>query len=148
MTIKNEITTLRNRISAVLPELTFKLQQDLKAPTKDVCAIKRMETAFGDELTSKVYSNKYTYRFVIYASSELTAQGYVEKIGSLFANHKKIPIEQEPAWLALGSFSCSESFETDTSGVFAVIGMINAHRYEVKTQEDAKKLQQLYIRKD
>lgn len=140
MAIKNEITSLRNMVAPLLPDFTFKLQQDIKTPARNTCAIKRLEAEYGAELTSHRFYNQYPYRFVIYTNSELNAVSTAESIGTLFAQGKKIPVENESAWLTLGSFSCSESFETETAGVYAIIGMINATRYEVKTQEDKQKL--------
>ena len=140
MAIKNEITSLRDMIAPLLPDFTFKLQQDVKQPAKNICAIKRMQAEYGIEMTTHRYRNQYPFRFVIYTTSELNAQALAETIGTLFAQGKKIPVKDEPAWITLGSFSCSESFETETAGVFAIIGMINATRYEVKTQEEKQKL--------
>jgi len=140
MAIKNEIMSLRNMVAPLLPDFTFKLQQDVKQPTKNTCAIKRMQAEYGIEMTAHRYRNQYPFRFVIYTTSELNAQALAESIGTQFAQGKKIPVQDESAWLTLGSFSCSESFETETAGVFAIIGMISASRYEVKTQEDKQKL--------
>lgn len=140
MAIKNEITSLRDMIAPLLPDFTFKLQQDVKQPAKNICAIKRMQATYGTELTTHRYRSDYPFRFVIYTNSELNAQAYAESIGTIFAQGKKIPVQDESAWLTLGSFSCSESFETETAGIYAIIGMISASRYEVKTQEDKQKL--------
>lgn len=147
MTIKPEITALRNLCVTIMPSTTkYLLQQDLKASASDYVAIKRMDAEYGNELTRNLYSNSFTYRFVVYAKSELDAHTQVEQLGRLFSHDKKVPIIDENAWLTLGSFATSESFETEKTGVFAIIGMISATRYEVKTKQDAELLERIYVR--
>lgn len=147
MAIKNEVTTFRNALAQKLTGFTFMLQQDVKKPSKDLCAIKRLDAGFGDAVTTQAYANKFTFRFVIYGSSELSVQANAEIVGAYFANHNKIKIESESAYFALGSFSCTESFETDTAGIYAIIGLISATRYELREQDKAQTIQQLYASK-
>lgn len=147
MTIQSEIMALRNLSATVLPKKTkYLLQQDLKVSAVDYLAIKRMNAEYGNEMTSRLYSNTFDYRFVLYANTELDVHSQAEQLGRLFSQDKKIPLTDENAWITLGSFATSESFETEKTGVFAIMGMISATRYEVKTKQDAELLERIYVR--
>lgn len=146
MAIRNELQTFHDIAAAVLPGFTVRKQQTIKVSAAKVCTIKRMESEIGRTLTNSTHQNEYTYRFVIYDTSELSVMDFAEQVGNLFAKTPKIPVSKELAWLSLSSFSFSESFETETAGVFAVIGMVRALKNEVKTKKEKTMLQHVHLR--
>lgn len=147
MSIKSEITELRNLCATVLPANTkYLLQQDLKSSAVDYVAIKRLDAEYGIDITNTMYSNSFTYRFIIYANTELDAHSRAEKIARILSQDKKIPIMEENSWITLGSFATAESFETEKSGVFALVGLIKATLVVVKTKEEEEKLLRIYVR--
>lgn len=140
MAIKNEITTLKNAISPLLPGAIYTLQSAPKTPTVNHVQIEAMPQTIGNSETLYHYANDRTFRIVIYGKSGLDVITKAEAVGETLANAMKIKIDEEPGYMTLGSFSLSETFETSTAGIFAIIGMLPATVRKLRPQEEYDKI--------
>lgn len=144
MTIKNEIETLKDVISPLIPSAKFALQTAVKTPTVNSVSIDSMNPIYGNTETHFTYANERTFRIVIYGSNGLDVITKAEAVGEAFANAMKIQISTEPGYMTLGSFNLSETFETSTAGVFAVIGMLTATVRKERPQTQYDKVMKVY----
>jgi len=140
MAIKNEITTLKNVVSPLLPGAIYTLQSAPKTPTANHVQIEAMPQTIGNTETRFHYANDRTFRIVIYGKSGLDVVTKAEAVGETLANAIKIKIDEEPGYMTLGSFSLSETFETSTAGIFAVIGLLPATVRKDRPQEEYDKI--------
>lgn len=140
MAIKNEITTLKNAVSPLLPGAIYTLQSAPKTPTANHVQIEVLPQEIGKTETLYHYANNRTFRIVIYGKSGLDVVTKAEAVGETLANAMKIRIDEEPGYMTLGSFSLSETFETATAGIFAVIGLLPATVRRARPQEEYDKI--------
>ena len=144
MAIKNEIETLKAVISPLIPNAKFSLQKSVKTPTTNDVQIEALGQTLGNTETHYSYASERTFRIVIYGSNGLDVLTKAEAVGEALSNAMKIQISTEPGYMTLGSFNLSETFETNTAGVFAVIGMLTATVRKVRPQTQYDKVMKVY----
>ena len=144
MAIKNEIETLKAAISPLIPNAKFSLQKSVKTPTANDIQIEALGQTLGNTETHYSYASERTFRIVIYGSNGLDVLTKAEAVGEALSNAMKIQISTEPGYMTLGSFNLSETFETNTAGVFAVIGMLTATVRKVRPQTQYDKVMKVY----
>lgn len=140
MAIKNEIETLVSVMSPLLPGARFARQISIKTPTTNDVQIEALSTNGGNTETHFHYANERVIRIVIYGKNGLDALTKAEAVGEAFSNAMKIQINTEPGYMTLGSFNLSETFETSTAGVFAIIGMLTATVRKTRPQTQYDKI--------
>lgn len=62
-----------------------------------------------------------------------------------FNNAQTIQLKGTARYLRIGSFSLSRPFETETTGVFAIIGMLEVNVRELRTQPTYDKMENIYF---
>lgn len=137
MNFKENMNALSAEVKAALPTHRVYLEQDVKQPERNVCAIRRMSAQNNGELNARYYRDNAVFRFVLYADSGLQAQLDAESIATRFYHNRKL------GTLQLGAISFSESFETETAGVHAIIGMLAASEISKTTLAPGTKLAQV-----
>ncbi|WP_246370113.1 hypothetical protein [Mesobacillus zeae] len=81
--------------------------------------------------TASSYRIDQTYQLVYFGTSKLDCLTKMQAIERLLNDKQMIPLGAR--YLRIGSFSLSQSFKTETTGVFAVIGMLEAEIRETRT---------------
>lgn len=140
MAIKNEMETLRDVISPLIPNAKFALQTAVKTPTVNSVSIDSMSPIYGNTETHYTYAIERTFRIVIYGSNGLDVITKAEAVGEALSNAMKIQINAEPGYMTLGSFNLSETFETSTAGVHAIIGLLSATVRKARPQTQYDKI--------
>ena len=144
MAIKNEIETLKAVISPLIPNAKFALQTAVKTPTVNSVSIDSMSPIYGNTETHYTYAIERTFRIVIYGSNGLDVITKAEAVGEALSNAMKIQINTEPGYMTLGSFNLSETFETSTAGIFAIIGMLSATVCKARPQTQYDKVMKVH----
>lgn len=140
MAIKNEMETLKAVISPLIPNAKVSLQKSVKTPTANDIQIEALGQTLGNTETHYTYAIERTFRIVIYGSNGLDVITKAEAVGEAFANAMKIQINAEPGYMTLGSFNLSETFETSTAGVHAIIGLLSATVRKARPQAQHDKI--------
>ena len=144
MAIKNEIETLVSVMSPLIPGARFARQISIKTPTTNDVQIEALSTVGGNTETHFHYANERVFRIVFYGKNGIDVITKAETVGEAFASAMKIQISTEPGYMTLGSFNLSETFETSTSGVYAIIGMLTATVRKARTQTEYDKVMKVY----
>lgn len=140
MAIKNEIETLKAVISPLIPSAKISLQKSVKTPTANDIQIEALGQTLGNTETHYSYASERTFRIVIYGSNGLDVLTKSEAVGEALSNAMKIQINAEPGYMTLGSFNLSETFETSTAGVHAIIGLLSATVRKARPQTQYDKI--------
>lgn len=140
MAIKNEIETLVSVMSPLLPGARFARQTPIKTPTANDVQIEALGQTLGNTETHYTYAIERTFRIVIYGSNGLDVLTKAEAVGEALSNAMKIQINAEPGYMTLGSFNLSETFETSTAGVHAIIGLLSATVRKARPQTQYDKI--------
>lgn len=125
MSVKSEITSIRNAIAAVLPTSKFHLAVMPKKHAAGNVVITMPRSRKETETAYHYRSNK-TYQIVLFASSEINVLDSAEQVAEAFSQTDYIAQSDTERIIRIESFSLSEPFETETQGVFAIIGMLEA----------------------
>lgn len=140
MAIKNEIETLVSIMSPLIPDARFARQTSIKKPTTNDVQIEALGQTLGNTETHFTYASERTFRIVIYGSNGLDVLTKAEAVGEALSNAMKIQISTEPGYMTLGSFNLSETFETSTAGVHAIIGLLSATVRKARPQTQYDKI--------
>ena len=131
--IKTEIQSIRDFVAPELPGATFKLQNMPDEYKTNELAID-FEGSRPETETAFHYRLDRTYQLVYFGDSKLDCLTKMEAVERKLSQKQMIPIEETARYLRIGSFSLSQPFKTETTGVFAVIGMLEAEAREARAQ--------------
>lgn len=131
--IKTEIQSIRDFVATELPGVRFHLQYMPDAYKADELAIELGPSSSETE-TAFHYRLDRTYQLVYFGASKLDCMTKMQAVEHKMNDKQLIPLGDSARYLRIGSFSLSPSFKTDTTGVYAVIGMLEAETREARTQ--------------
>jgi len=131
--IKTEIQSIRDFVAPELPGATFKLQNMPDKYKKNELSIK-LGPSRSETETAFHYRLDRTYQIVYFGASELDCLTKMQAVERKLNDKQMIPLGSTARYMRIGSFSLSESFKTQTTGVYAVIGMLEAEIRETRTQ--------------
>lgn len=132
--IKTEIQSIRDFVAPELPGVTFKLQNMPDTYKAAELAIELVRSATDTE-TASSYRIDQTYQLVYFGASQLDCLTKMQAVERKMNDKQIIPLGSTARYMRIGSFSLSQSFKTETTGVYAVIGMLEAELRESRTQE-------------
>ncbi|WP_019241512.1 MULTISPECIES: hypothetical protein [Bacillus] len=138
--IKNEIESVREFLHAIFPTVSFKLQNIPEQYAKNTLTIDFVTSKSATE-TNASYRLDHTIQLVYFSDSSLDCITKMAQIEHKINDEQLIQIRGTSRYLRIGSFSWSKPFKTDTTGVFAVIGMLEVSLREMRTQEVYEKIQ-------
>lgn len=131
--IKTEIQSIRDFVASELPGATFKLQNMPDKYKAAELAIELVRSTTNTE-TASSYRIAQTYQLVYFGTSQLDCLTKMQLVERRMNDKQIIPLGSTARYLRIGSFSLSQSFKTETNGVFSVIGMLEAEIRESRTQ--------------
>ncbi|MED3832932.1 hypothetical protein [Peribacillus frigoritolerans] len=132
--IKTEIQSIRDFVAPELPGATFKLQNMPDTYKAAELAIELVRSTTNTE-TASSYRIAQTYQLVYFGTSKLDCLAKMQAVERKLNDQLIIPLGSTARYMRIGSFSLSQSFKTETSGVYAVIGMLETEIRESRTQE-------------
>lgn len=132
--IKTEIQSIRDFIAPELPGAAFKLQVMPDTYKAGELAIELVVSKAVTE-TAASYRIDQTYQLVYFGTSKLDCLTKMQAVERKMNDIQMITLGDTARYMRIGSFSLSQSFKTDTAGVYAVIGMLEAEVRESRTQE-------------
>ncbi|MBT2714737.1 hypothetical protein [Bacillus sp. ISL-57] len=132
--IKTEIQSIRDFVAPELPGATFKLQNMPDTYKVAELAIELVRSTTNTE-TASSYRIDQTYQLVYFGTSQLDCLTKMQAVERQMNDKQIIPLGSTARYIRIGSFSLSQSFKTETTGVYAVIGMLEAELRESRTQE-------------
>lgn len=138
--IKTEVQSIRDFVSTELPNTKFYLQNMPDKFSINELAIELVNSKAETE-TAYHYRLDRTYQIVYFGSNKLDCLSKMQAVERKINDQQLIELQGKARYLRIGSFSLSQSFKTETTGVYAVIGMLEAELREARTQEVFTKIQ-------
>ena len=133
--IKAEIQSRRDFVAPELTGVTFQLQNMSETYKANVMSIEFGASSPTSE-TAYHYRLNRTYQLVYFGTSKLDCVTKMQAIERKINDKQDIEIGSTGRYLRVASFSLSNAFKTETTGVYAVIGMLEAKVREPRTQEN------------
>lgn len=134
-----EIQSLADFVEMELIGVRFHLQHMPENYDNHELAIELVSSRPTTE-TAFHYRLNRTYQLVYFGTNKLDCMSKMQVLERKFNDKQLIPLGQTGRYLRIASFSLSQAFKTDTTGVFAVIGMLEAELREARTQEKYEKI--------
>lgn len=136
--IKTEVQSIRDFVAPELPGAAFKLQNMPDTYKAGELVIELVGSKTETE-TGYHYRLDRTFQLVYFGTSKLDCLTKMQAVERKINDKQMIPLGTR--YLRIGSFSLSQSFKTETTGVYAVIGILEAETREARTQEVFTKIQ-------
>lgn len=132
--IKNEVQSVRDYVGPVLAGVTRYHLQNI--PSTYVAGEMSIRFAGSASETETAYHYRRDLRFqiVYFGANELDCLAKMQALETNFNNDQLIPIKGSARYLRLEPFSMSEPFKTSTTGVYAIIGTLEAKLREARPQ--------------
>ena len=126
-----EVQSIRDFVAPELLGATFKLQNMPDTYKAGELAIELVGSKPESE-TGFHYRLDRTFQLVYFGANKLDCLTKMQAVERKINDKQMIPLGTR--YLRIGSFSLSQSFKTETTGVYAVIGMLEAEIREARTQ--------------
>lgn len=143
--IINEVQTLRNFIGDKLPATTkYHL---MRVPNEYKSGELSLDLADGraESETAYHYRLDRVYQFVYFGADSRDCVRQMQALQASFNNAQSIKLEGSTRHLSVGSFSFGRAFKTETTGVFACIGMLEASVREARSQQKHPKINEVNV---
>lgn len=133
------IQSIADFVETELPDVGFHLQY---VPEKYKQHELTIELVMSRPTTETAYHYRVnqTYQIVYFGSSKLDCLSKLQTLEKKFIDKQLIPLGETGRYLRIASFSLSQAFKTETTGVYAVIGMLEAEFREARTQNEYEKI--------
>lgn len=142
--IIKEIDTIGDLLATVGVPRFYK--QDLpKAYVANTIGI-RWQGDSDDGFTQAAYEINRIYQVIYFGNNEVDCLNKAKAIRSKLSDYlsKKVKLRGSDDFMTLESFNMSAPFKTDTDGVYAVVGLLNASLLEAYTQPHYEKMQEIH----
>lgn len=142
--IIKEIDTIGDLLATV--GVTRFYKQDLpKAYVANTIGI-RWQGDGDDDFTQAAYEINRIYQVIYFGNNEVDCLNKAKLIRSKLSDYlsKKVKLRGSDDFMTLESFNMSAPFKTDTDGVYAVVGVLNASLLEAYTQPHYEKMQEIH----
>lgn len=142
--IIKEIDTIGDLLATV--GVTRFYKQDLpKAYVANTIGI-RWQGDSDDDFTQAAYEINRIYQVIYFGNSEVDCLNKAKSIRSKLSDYlsKKVQLRGSDDFMTLESFNMSAPFKTDTDGVYAVVGVLNASLLEAYTQPHYEKMKEIH----
>ncbi|RDV27779.1 hypothetical protein [Lysinibacillus capsici] len=142
--IIKEIDTIGDLLATV--DVTRLYKQDL--PLKYIANTLgiRWQGDSDDDFTQAAYEINRIYQIIYFGNSEIDCLKKSKLIRSKLSDYlsKKVQIRDSNDFITFESFSMSAPFKTETDGVYAVVGVLNALLLEAYTQPQYEKMREIH----
>lgn len=128
-----EIQSIADFVEPEVPNIEFHLQHMPETYETNEISIELVQSKPATE-TAYHYRINRTFQLVYFGTSKLDCMTKMQIIERKLYDKQLIPLGQTGRYLRIASFSLSQSFKTETTGVFAIIGMLEAEIREARTQ--------------
>ncbi|MEH6941681.1 hypothetical protein [Bacillus sp. JJ722] len=142
--ITNEITSIRDFVAPHITGVKFHLQNMPEAYKAGELAID-FATGKGVSETGVSYRLDRTFQIVYFGTSGADCLRKMAPLEQQFNHAQMIHIKGTTRYLRIGSFSLSQSFKTETTGVHAIIGMLEVNLRELRPQPDSEKIENVIV---
>lgn len=142
--IIKEIDTIGDLLATV--GVTRFYKQDLpKAYVANTIGI-RWQGDSDDNFTQAAYEINRIYQVIYFGNNEVDCLNKAKMIRSKLSDYlsKKVKLRGSDDFMSLESLNMSAPFKTDTDGVYAVVGVLNASLLEAYTQPQYEKMQEIH----
>jgi len=137
--VKTEVQSIRDFVAPELPGATFKLQHMPDAYKTNELAIELAPSSSTNETRAHYRLNR-VYQLAYFGTSKLDCVTKMQELERKFNDKQMIQLGTTGRYLRISSFSLSQSFKTETTGVYAIIGMLEAELRETRTQPQYEKI--------
>ncbi|MCK1985169.1 MULTISPECIES: hypothetical protein [Peribacillus] len=143
--IKNEVDSLADYISDNLSEVKILKKSPIKYNSGDLLI--RFVKGSTESETGFHYRLDHSFQIVYYGASDLDCISKMGQVQHFFGDKVSIPLEgDESRYLGIESFSLSQAFQTETTGIYAIIGIVEVSIRQARSYEQATKIQNVEAR--
>lgn len=141
--IIKEIDTIGDLLATVGVSRFYKQDLPLKYVANTIGI--RWQGDSDDDFTQAAYEINRIYQVIYFGNNEVDCINKAKMIRSKLSDYlsKKVKLRGSDDFMTLESFNMSAPFKTDTDGVYAVVGVLNASLLEAYTKPTYTKMNEV-----